>query len=95
MTANSGAQRLDKWLWCARLFRARAEAAAFVEEHGVRLTRNGRAQRVEKPAFTLRAGDQIALMRGQRLICVRVIAFSDRRGSAGEAATLMENAASP
>jgi len=94
VTTNIGPERLDKWLWCARLFRTRAEAAAFVEEHGVRLKRDERVRRVEKPAFALRGGDQIAFMRGQRLICVRVIAFSERRGAAVDAARLMENAAS-
>lgn len=90
MTTGGGAQRLDKWLWCARLFRTRQAAAAFVAEHGARLTRNGQAQRVEKPGFSLKQGDEIAFMLGDRLIVVRVVGFSERRLSPTKAATVLE-----
>lgn len=90
MTAGGGAQRLDRWLWCVRLFRTRQAAAAFVEEHGARITRNGRVHRVEKPGFSLKNGDEIAFMLGDRLIVVRVVSFSERRLPQTEAAALME-----
>ncbi|MFC7551497.1 S4 domain-containing protein [Pseudoroseomonas wenyumeiae] len=45
-------QRLDKWLWCARVAKTRAECSRFVERGTVRLNR----QPVDKPHAKLRPG---------------------------------------
>jgi ribosome-associated heat shock protein Hsp15 len=90
VTAANGAQRLDKWLWCARLFRTRQAAAAYVEQRSVRLTRKDHSQRVEKPGFVLKEGDEIAFMLGDRPTVVRVRGFSARRGTPADAALLVE-----
>ncbi len=90
MTNGGGAQRLDKWLWCARLFRTRRAASDFIEQNSVRLTRDKHAQRIEKPGFTLKVGDEIAFVFLERLTIVRVTGFSDRRPSAPTAARLVE-----
>ncbi len=90
MTAGRGAQRLDKWLWCARLFRTRRAASDFVEQSSVRLTRHQKAQRVEKPGFTLKEGDEIAFALGDSLMIVRVMGFAERRPSPAGAALLMK-----
>ena len=73
--------RIDRWLWCARLFKTRSAAAAAVRSGHVRL--NG--QRV-KPAHAVKAGDLLALAfddRAERE--VRVAAIPARRGPASEA----------
>lgn len=90
MTVGGGAQRLDKWLWCARLFRSRRSAAAFIEERSVRLIRGDQAQRVDKPGFSLKEGDEIAFIICDKLTIVRVRGFSARRGSAADAGALLE-----
>ncbi len=71
-------QRLDKWLWHARVVRARSTAAALVESGHVRI--NG--ARETSPGHGVKAGDvlTIALDRGVRVL--KVIGFAERRGDA-------------
>jgi ribosome-associated heat shock protein Hsp15 len=79
-------QRLDKWLWCARFLKARADCTRLVSEGGVRINR----QPTDKPHARLRPGDVITLpLRGQVRV-LRVVALASRRGPATEAALLFE-----
>ena len=80
-------QRLDKWLWHARVVKARTSAAALVESGHVRV--NGVRQ--TSPGHAVKAGDviTIALDRGVRLM--KVAGFSERRGNATAARALYED----
>jgi ribosome-associated heat shock protein Hsp15 len=80
-------QRLDKWLWHARVVKARTSAAALVESGHVRV--NG--VREKSPGHAVKAGDviTIALDRGVRLM--KVVGFSERRGDATAARALYED----
>jgi ribosomal 50S subunit-recycling heat shock protein len=80
-------QRIDRWLWHARLVRTRGAAAALAGGGFVRV--NG--VRIDAPGRMVRAGDVItvALDRGVRV--VKVTGFVERRGPAGLAATLYED----
>lgn len=78
---DAPSQRIDKWLWCARRFKTRSLAAKIVSEGGVRVTREGTTQRVAKPAFTLRKGDQVSYLSGERIVVLTVKGFAERRGS--------------
>ena len=49
---DNGSQRLDKWLWFARLFKTRAEAAAVCSSRHLRM--DGRI--VDKPHAAVRVG---------------------------------------
>jgi len=82
-------QRLDKWLWHARMSRTRTAAAALVEAGHVRI--NGK--RTTQAAKAIRAGDilTIALSRDVRLL--RVLGMADRRGPYEEARLLYEDIA--
>jgi ribosome-associated heat shock protein Hsp15 len=73
--------RLDKWLWAARFYKTRSLAAQAVDAGQARL--NG--ERV-KPAHAPRAGDLIAVRKAGLVWTVEVLALSDRRGGAPEAA---------
>ena len=53
-----GRQRLDKWLWFARVVKTREAAAALVESGKVRL--NG--QKTLKPGHGVRAGDILTIV---------------------------------
>ena len=77
-------QRIDKWLWHARIVRTRRDAAALTEAGHVRL--NGR--RMMAPGQAVRAGDVITLALDRSVRVLRVEAFRDRRGSAAEARAL-------
>ena len=80
-------QRLDKWLWHARVVKARTSAAALVESGHVRV--NG--VREKSPGHAVKPGDviTIGLDRGVRLM--KVVGFSERRGDATAARTLYED----
>jgi ribosome-associated heat shock protein Hsp15 len=75
--------RLDKWLWAARFFKTRALATEAINGGHVHL--NG--SRV-KPSRTVKTGDQLEIRRGREHFEVTVVALSERRGPASEAAQL-------
>lgn len=74
--------RIDRWLWCARLFKSRSAAAEAVRGGHVRV--NG--QRV-KPAHAVKVGDalQCTYARGNERD-VAIVGLPKRRGPAAEAA---------
>jgi ribosome-associated heat shock protein Hsp15 len=79
-------QRLDKWLWHARVVKARTSAAALVEAGHVRI--NG--VREKAPGHSVKVGDvlTIGLDRGVRIL--KVVGFSERRGDATAARVLYD-----
>lgn len=77
-------QRLDKWLWRARLVKTRTGAGELVRSGYVRV--NGR--RAEQPAKSVAAGDVLTIALPRRVIVLEVLGFSDRRGPFVEAAKL-------
>ena len=80
--------RIDRWLWAARFFKTRGNAAEAVS--GGKVHVNGR--RV-KPSRLVRPGDRLEIQRsGQRWV-VTVRALSARRGPAEVARTLYEETA--
>ena len=82
--------RLDRWLWAARFFKTRGLAQQAIA--GGRVELNG--ARV-KPAHALRAGDRLAIRRGDERFVVTVVALAERRGPASVARGLSaEDAAS-
>ncbi len=86
MTEDREWQRLDKWLWCARFMKARADCARLVAGGLVRINR----QPTDKPHARLRPGDVLTLpLRGDVRV-LRVVALAARRGPAPEARRLYE-----
>jgi ribosome-associated heat shock protein Hsp15 len=69
--------RIDRWLWCTRLFKSRSMAAEAVA--GGKVHVNGR--RV-KPALGLRPGDRVAITRAGYQFECEVLKLPDRRASA-------------
>jgi ribosome-associated heat shock protein Hsp15 len=91
MTEDQSWQRLDKWLWCARVLRARADCAALVAQGGLRINR----QPTDKPHARLRVGDVVTLpLRGEVRV-MAVLALAARRGPAAEAALLYRDIVAP
>jgi ribosome-associated heat shock protein Hsp15 len=85
--SGPGWQRLDLWLWCARLAKTRADCARLVAGGAVRLNR----QPTDKAHARLRVGDVLTLaLRGQVLVW-RVAALAARRGPPAEARALYED----
>jgi ribosome-associated heat shock protein Hsp15 len=80
-------QRLDKWLWCARLVKTRTGGARLVEAGKVRI--NG--VRALKPSRSVHAGDVVTATLLGKLFVVRVLAAVARRGPAPLARLLYED----
>ena len=77
-------QRIDKWLWHARMVRTRADAAKLTEAGFVRL--NG--ARMTAPGHAVRLGDVVTLALDRSVRVVEVAGFCERRGAAGAARAL-------
>ena len=86
MTEDRDWQRLDKWLWCARFMKARADCARLVAGGLVRINR----QPTDKPHARLRPGDVLTLPLRSDVRVIRVLALAARRGPAPEARLLYE-----
>lgn len=84
-------QRLDKWLWHARVVKARTSAAALVESGHVRV--NG--VREKSPGHAVKAGDVVTIALDARVRLLKVTAFSERRGDANSARALYEDLQEP
>jgi len=69
-------QRLDKWLWHARIVRTRADAAELVKAGHVRV--NG--ARSTAPSRRVRVDDVLTIALDSRVRVVQVVGFSARRG---------------
>lgn len=86
MTQTSVGQRIDQWLWHARLLKSRSLAARLVEAGRVRINR----QKVSKSGHHVKPGDVLTFMHADRLHVIEVIALAKRRGPAREARQLYE-----
>ncbi len=84
---GAGAQRLDKWLWFARVAKTRTLSAALISEGKVRV--NG--VKVIKPAHTVKIGETVTVVMAQRMRVLKVAWMAERRGSADMAAQLFED----
>lgn len=87
------AQRLDLWLWCARLRKTRADCARLVEAGAVRINR----QPTDKAHARVRPGDVLTIAQGHgergRIVVWRVLGLAARRGPPAEARALYEDVA--
>jgi ribosome-associated heat shock protein Hsp15 len=79
-------QRLDKWLWHARVVKARTSAAALIEAGHVRL--NG--IREKAPGHAVKTGDVLTIGLDRTVRILKVTGFSERRGDAAAARVLYE-----
>jgi ribosome-associated heat shock protein Hsp15 len=84
-------QRLDKWLWHARVVRTRTAAQALVESGKVRVNR----ERTTTVARPVRIGDVLTIAQPGGVRVIKVIGFSDRRGAPDSVADLWQDVASP
>jgi len=84
-------QRIDKWLWHARLVRTRGAAASLADSGHVRV--NG--QRVVAASRTVRAGDVVLIAFDRAVRVLKVLGFSERRGSFELAKGLYQDLAGP
>jgi len=82
-------QRIDKWLWHARIVRTRTAAATLAASGHVRL--NG--VRILAPAKPVRTGDVVTIALDARVRVLKVTGFAPRRGAAAAGRALYEDLA--
>jgi len=80
-------QRIDKWLWHARVVRTRSAAAALVDGGLVRVNN----ERVTQPSRPVRPGDVITVALDRSVRILKVTGYAERRGSATVARGLFED----
>ncbi|MDP2357709.1 MAG: S4 domain-containing protein [Beijerinckiaceae bacterium] len=86
-SAGAAKQRLDKYLWFARMARTRAAAASLVTGRHVRL--NGR--KIDQPSRAVVIGDVLTVSLSRDVRVLRVLAFAERRGPYEDARQLYED----
>ena len=84
-------QRIDKWLWHARVVRTRSAAAALASSGHVRL--NG--ERVDAASRAVRAGDVVTIALDRSVRLLKVASFAVRRGSSTDGRALYEDMTPP
>lgn len=82
-------QRLDKWLWFARVVKTRKQAVELIEAGYVRVD----AQRVEVPAKLVVPGMVLTIALERRVRILKITGLAPRRGSADVAGQLFEDLA--
>ena len=87
----TASQRIDKWLWFARVLKSRTLAADLVTDGKVRLNR----VRVEKASQPVKPGDVLTIALGNRIRILEVRAPGTRRGPASEAQALYADLTPP
>jgi ribosome-associated heat shock protein Hsp15 len=86
-TAGIIAQRVDKWLWHARVVKTRSLAADIVEAGKVRRNR----ERLTKSSDQVKLGDVLTITLPSRVVVLRVTGFSERRSGPADAVKLFED----
>lgn len=88
---GSSTQRLDQWLFFARIIKSRTLAATLIAEGKFRVNKD----KVEKASVTIKPGDVVTSAAHRDVRLLRVAAIGKRRGPAAEAQTLYEDLTPP
>jgi ribosome-associated heat shock protein Hsp15 len=84
-------QRIDKWLWHARVVRTRSAAAELAQSGHVRL--NG--ARIDAPSRAVKPGDVVTIALDRCVRVLKVLRFSLRRGPPEAGRELYEDLSPP
>jgi ribosome-associated heat shock protein Hsp15 len=86
-----GRQRIDKWLFFARVVKSRSLAAKLAVAGRVRINRDKASQ----AADLVKPGDVLTITLDRRILIYKVLFTGTRRGPADEARTLYEDLSPP
>lgn len=84
-------QRLDRWLFFARVVKSRALATKMVGGGAVRVN----SDKITQPSRPVRPDDVLTINTGRRVLVYRVVDCGTRRGPAPEARLLYEDLSPP
>ncbi|WP_295557830.1 RNA-binding S4 domain-containing protein [uncultured Hyphomicrobium sp.] len=91
LPAGEKSQRLDKWLWFARVAKSRTLAATAVTDGKIKVNR----VKAEKASHLIKVGDVITSRLTRRIRVLKVAELGERRGPAAEAQRLYEDLTPP
>lgn len=86
-----GRQRVDKWLFFARVVKSRTLAAKLAQGGKVRVNRN----KIDQASYQVKIGDVLTITLERRILVYRILETGDRRGPATEARLLYEDLSPP
>jgi ribosome-associated heat shock protein Hsp15 len=86
MIAADRGQRLDKWLWFARVVKSRSLAQSLIEQGAVRVNR----VKIVRSSSGIAPGDVVTVAVHDRVRVLKVLGEGWRRGPPGEARELYE-----
>jgi len=84
-------QRIDKWLFFARVAKSRSLGAKLAQSGHVRVNR----EKIDQASHQLKPGDVLTITLDRGVLVYRVLAPGARRGPAEEARTLYEDLSPP
>ena len=90
-TVSPDRQRIDEWLYFARVVKTRGLAGKLVASGHVRI--NGEKKR--NTSATVKPGDTLTIVMPRRVLVFRIIGCGERRGPASEARLLYEDLSPP
>ncbi len=91
MNDATARQRIDKWLFFARVVKSRSMAAKLAAGGKIRVNRN----KVDQASHQVKPDDVLTITLERRVLIYRVVATGSRRGPASEARTLYEDLTPP
>jgi ribosome-associated heat shock protein Hsp15 len=83
----AGEQRIDKWLFFARVVKSRSLAQKLAVSGAVRVNR----EKISHAARLVRPGDVLTISIHDRIRILKILDSGDRRGPAPEAALLFQD----
>ena len=89
--ADADRQRIDKWLWFARVVKTRTLAQKLVTAGNVRINR----EKQDTASQPVRVGDTLTISLPSGVRVLRVLAPGARRGPSAEARALFEDLSLP
>lgn len=86
-----GKQRIDKWLFFARVVKSRSLAAKLAAGGKVRVNKD----KIDQPSHPVKTGDVLTVTLDRQVLVYRVLDGGTRRGPAEEARLLYEDISPP
>lgn len=80
-------QRIDKWLFFARVVKSRTLAGKFVSSGNVRVNR----EKIDQASFLVKPGDVLTISLDRRIVVLKMLGCGFRRGPAPEAQLLYQD----
>lgn len=87
MVEQPARQRIDKWLFFARVAKSRTLAGKLAVAGRVRV--NG--EKAHQPSFAIKPGDVLTITLEREILVLRVVGCGERRGPAPEAQMLYDD----